>query len=150
MDVILQDPSPEEMTDMAYNLAPGTRFTLILTEQYVTDMARTYINEVEDLPIAVQDVTVDFTSEQVLVSAKVPLGFFNVEVVAAGLWRAAACAFEAEVIDVTIAGQSAPASLREQIDPALDSALQASQNLAACFTAVELSDDRVTVRGYRE
>ena len=148
--ISLTDPSLETLNDAVLGLATGGTFDLILTEAYVTNMALAYLDSAEELPLEISDVQVNFAPEQVKVSAKVPISIFSVEVVATGTWRAVDCQFEAEIVDVLIAGAAAPASIREQVEPLLQNALQASANLSACFTSVEISDDSLTISGYKQ
>ena len=146
----LTDASPKEI-DAAFKALPsGGSFELALSEDYVNTLALEYLDKATDLPIDISDIVVDFVPDRVEVSAILPLGFFRVEVTATGHWRALNCRFEAEIVDVLIAGQAAPASLREQIDPMLKKALEASASAPVCFTQVEISDDLLRINGYKE
>jgi hypothetical protein len=145
-----ENPQPEELGQESADLAPGTRFELVLTEDYVTDMTQEYLSQVDSLPVDISNITVDFTADQIKANGQVPAGFLKLAVTATGHWKAVDCEFQAEIVDLRIGGQKAPASLREQADRAVQSALEASTNLAACFTAIEIDDTTLTVKGYRE
>ena len=146
----LTDPSPNEIDAAFRALSPGAGFVLRLNEDYVNKLALEYLDTASDLPIDVSDILVDFISDQVEVSAIIPFGFFRVEVTATGHWRAVNCKFEAEILDVLIAGQDAPASLREQIDPMLKEALEVSASAPVCFSQVEITGDMLVISGHKE
>ena len=137
------------LPDVFEALPEGIEFELTATENYVNALVLEYLDDVPEMPIEIMDLTVDFVPDQVVATAIIPLGFLRVEVEATALWRAKDCAFEAEILDVSIGGQPAPATLREQVDPLLKDALEASTGIQACFTDVEITETALTIRGYK-
>lgn len=146
----LVDPELEDLDAAFAALPSGGSFKLSLSEDYVNMLALEYLDGATNLPVDISYIEVNFVPGRVEASAILPLGFFRVEVTATGLWRAVDCKFEAEIIDVEIAGQAAPASLREQIDPLIKQGIEAAAKAPVCFTQVETTDDLLVISGYKE
>jgi len=102
------------------------------------------------MPLTVNDLKIMFEPGQVKLTAQVPLGFFSVGASATGVWRAVDCAFEATLVDLRVAGQPAPATLRDQVADALASGLAALADAPVCFTDVVLRHGEVEITGYRK
>ena len=146
----LKDPKLEDVPGIFEGLEVEAKFELILTDDYVTQQALAYLDSAPDLPLEIKDIEVVFDDGVVTINALIPLGFLRVDVTARGRWWAADCQFQAEIIDLKIGGGTAPASLREQIEPLLKDGLKASTTLPACFTDVAIGDGMLTVQGYKK
>ncbi len=145
----LDRPSFSQLQEALTDLEPGDRFQLVLDDKTVTTEAATYLQDVE-MPLTVRDLKITFEPGQVKLTAQVPLGFFNVGASATGVWRAVDCAFEAALVDLRVAGQPAPATLRDQVADALASGLATLAEAPVCFTDVILRNGEVEIIGYRE
>ena len=146
----LTNPPWEGLESAFDELSPGGEFRLIFEEAYVNSLILEHMDDIPDLPLELTDLWVDFVPDQIILSATVPLGFLRVEVTATGYWRAVDCQFEAEITDLRLGGQTAPASLREQIEPLLRDGLEFSQQAPGCFTQVEITQDVLIITGYKK
>lgn len=146
----LVDPPLDELSPTLSKLPTNGQFSVLLHEQYVSAQAAAYIAAAKDLPVQISDVLVNFTPGVIEISGRAPLGFLRVEVLGRGTWRAEACRFVAEINEVRIAGQPAPATLRDQISKLLQDALGNIANAPVCFTQVEIRRGEVEISGYRK
>ena len=146
----LVDPPLDSVSPALGKLVANQRFQVLLHEKYVTEQASAYIESASELPIEVRDILISFTPGQVDVSGRVPLGLLRVELFVRGVWRAASCRFEAETVEVRVAGQAAPASLRQQVAKALEDALKSIAEAPVCFTSVEIRQGEVEISGYKK
>lgn len=145
----LDRPSFAQLQQALTDLEPGDRFQIVLDDKGVTEEAATYLQDAE-MPLTVRDLRIMFEPGQIKVTAQVPLGFFNIGASATGVWRAVDCAFEARLVDLRVAGQPAPATLRDQVADALASGLAALADTPVCFTDVILRSGEVEITGYRK
>jgi len=146
----LVDPPLDELSPTLNKLPANGQFRLLLHEQYVSAQAAAYIADAKDLPVQISDVLVNFVPGAIEISGRAPLGFLRVEVFGRGAWRAESCRFVADITEVRIAGQPAPATLRDQIGKLLQDALSSLANAPVCFTQVEIRRGEVEISGYRK
>jgi len=145
----LDRPSFAQLQAALTDLEAGDRFQIVLDDKRVTAEAAAALQEVE-MPLTINDLKVMFEPGQVKLTAQVPLGFFSVGASATGVWRAVDCAFEARLVELRVAGQPAPATLRDQVADALASGLAALSDAPVCFTDVILRNGEVEIAGYRK
>jgi hypothetical protein len=148
--LVLVDPPLDDLSPTLAKLPLNGQFTVLLHEQYVSAQAAAYIAAAQDLPVQISDVLVTFAPGAIEISGRAPLGFLRVEVLGRGTWRAESCRFIAEITEVRIAGQPAPASLRDQMSKLLQDALSNIANAPVCFTQVEIRRGEVEISGYRK
>ena len=146
----LVDPPLDELSPILSKLPANGQFRMLLHEQYVTAQAAAYIAAAKDLPVQINDVLVNFVPGAIEISGRAPLGFLRVEVFGRGTWRAESCRFVADIAEVRIAGQPAPATLRDQLSKLLQDALSNLANAPVCFTQVEIRRGEVEISGYRK
>lgn len=147
--LVLVDPPLDEISPILSELPTNGQFRILLHEQYITAQAASYIATAQDLPVQISDILVTFTPGVIEFSGRVPLGFLRVEIFGRGTWRAESCRFVAEIVEVRIAGQPAPATLRDQMSKLLQDALSNMANAPVCFTQVELRRGEAELSGYR-
>jgi hypothetical protein len=148
--LVLVDPPLDKLSSILTELPTNGQFRVTLHEQYVSEQAAGYIAAAQDLPVQINDVLVTLSPGAIEISGRAPFGFLRVEVLGRGAWRAESCRFVAEIVEVRIAGQPAPASLRDQMGKLLQDALSNIANAPVCFTRVEIRRGEVEISGYRK